>query len=466
MTRIYNITAELCAEILALCADDSVFLKYSCISSAAKELIHKEINKTVTCLFTAAENYTHNIRKLEKADLDNAFFDALAAIIQKFKANKDIFSMIRLLQVIDESMENILHEKTLEYQNENFSIVLNTNRETTGVGLLPCCSCVWERKNHFLHSYNRLDNFLSNFLLMENTVLGELIDKHYFLKPDTFPDFENRRSLNIAITPLRLENHFVLEDYEENRVQYLQVRYFNEYFDKDNEQIWQKMLTAAEKNSDIVVFPELLGNPETEAYICAKLKALSENEQKNMPALTVLPSFYHKKFNTAAIIDRHGNVICRQSKQNPYRIVRNGGPQLEAITANNVVNIFHYEGIGRIAVLICKDFLTTSHMEQLMRCFRLTLIIVPSYSTGSYDFRQSFDLCAHDDCNVVWINTCAALSLLPGKEANFENIGYVRKRIGRGDDDSQKLCNFPICGGAFNGQCTHECIYFEKIQGV
>ncbi|MBQ8942777.1 MAG: hypothetical protein IJ062_13235 [Firmicutes bacterium] len=466
MTRIYNITAELCSEILALCTDDSLFLKYSCISSAAKALIHREISKTAPALFTHAKNGSLTVRRLENADLCSSFFDELDFLIQNFKSNTDIFSMIRLLQVIDESMENILLEKTLEYQSENFSIVLNTNRETTGVGLLPCCSCVWERKNHFLHSYNRLDNFLSNFLLMENAVLGELIDKHYFLRPDTFSDFEKRHSLNIAVTPLRLENHFVLEDYEENRVQYLQVRYFKEYFEQDNEQIWQKMLTAAKKNSDIVVFPELLGNPETEAYICAKLKALSESEQRKMPALTILPSFYSKKFNTAAIIDRFGNVICRQSKQNPYRIVRNGGSQLEAITANNVVNIFHYEGIGRIAVLICKDFLTTSHMEQLMRCFRLTLIIVPSYSTGSYDFRQSFDLCAHDDCNVVWINTCAALSLLPGKEANFENIGYVRKRIGRGDDDSQKLCNFPICGGAFGGQCTHDCIYFEKIQGV
>ncbi len=128
------------------------------------------------------------------------------------------------------------------------------------------------------------------------------------------------------------------------------------------------------------------------------------------------------------------------------------------------MNIFHFEGIGRIAILICKDFLTTKYMEQLMRCFKLTLIIVPSFSTGSYDFRQSSDLCAHDDCNVVWINTCAAIE--KGKERNFENIGYVRKRVSRSDDEAQMLSKLPICDGAFKGVCNHDCIYYETIKGV
>lgn len=83
---------------------------------------------------------------------------------------------------------------------------------------------------------------------------------------------------------------------------------------------------------------------------------------------------------------------------------------------------------------------------------------------GSYDFRQSFDVCAHDDCNVIWINTCAAMA--KGKEANFKSIGYVRKRIGRNDDDSQKLCEMPTCEAAFTGKCNRDCIYFETIRGV
>ena len=81
-----------------------------------------------------------------------------------------------------------------------------------------------------------------------------------------------------------------------------------------------------------------------------------------------------------------------------------------------------------------------------------------------YDFRRSCDLCAHEDCNVVWINTCAAL--IKGKEANFQDIDYVRKRISRNEDEAQMLYKMAICEGAFKGECAHDCIYYETIQGV
>ena len=199
-------------------------------------------------------------------------------------------------------------------------------------------------------------------------------------------------------------------------------------------------------------------------YISERLRSLPESEQDNMPSLIILPSCWEKNMNTVTVLDKRGNVICDQCKQNPFRTVKNGCGYLADIKSNMVVNILHYDGIGRIAILICSDFLTTKYMEQLMRCFKLTLIIVPSFSTGSYDFRQSFDLCAHDDCNVIWINTCAAFE--DGKEDNFRHIGYVRKRIGRNDDDSQKLCEMPICENAFRGDCRHDCFFCETIQGV
>ena len=467
MFHIFNIIAGLCSDVISMCPEDSLFVKYSCISQSAKSGMEKDICASVPDLFLTDRKGSGGpvIYRINRNDLDAVFFERLERYIEKIKAQGDIFPMICLLQVLDTAMESILSEITEEYQKENFSVVLNTNRETTGIGLLPRCSCIWERKTRLSHSYNRLDNFLVNFLLMENSILGELIDKHYFLSPDTFPDFLEKKALNIAVSPLRIESHFVYDYFEKNDIQYFRVLYEEEYFDKDNEQIWQIILKSAENNTDIMVFPEMLGNPETPEYISQKLKALSAEEQSKMPSLTILPSFYKNKLNTVFMLDRYGEVVCRQSKQNYYiKPVADKGSHLEAITANNVVNILHFDGIGRIAVLICKDFLTTHYMEQLMRCFKLTLIIVPSNSTGSYDFRQSFDLCAHDDCNVVWINTCEAI--IPGKEANFESIGYVRKRIGRNDDDSQRLCQFRICDGAFSGKCTHDCIYFETIQGV
>ena len=448
--KIYNIIAELCSYIISSCSED-FFVKYSCISDGEKERVSKLVQ-------------TLGIEPFTEHNLTDSFYSSLEEFVCSLKKENDYFAMVGLLQILDENMGSLLKEKIREFQEDDFSVVLNTNREKTGIGLLPRCSCVWERKHRLSHSYNRLDNFLFNLLLLENSILGELIDKHFFIKKNLFTNFTETHSLKIAATPFCLERNFKVIPYDEDKVQYFKVTYPESDYTFYNNLVWKKICDAATSRSDIVVFPELLGNPYMEEDICTRLKSLSYEEKQDIPSLIILPSYWEKDRNTVTILDKFGNIICRQAKQNPFRADINGKGYLEGIKSSFVVNIFHFEGIGRIAILICKDFLTTKYMEQLMRCFKLTLIIVPSFSTGSYDFLRSFDLCAHDDCNVVWINTCAALQ--KGKESNFENIGYVRKRISRTDDEAQMLCKMPICGEAFKGSCSHECIHYETIGAV
>lgn len=462
LTQLCNIIAQLCSMIIHSCPDDTLFIRYSCLTMTKRNEMLRDISTKIAPLFASGQSMT--IRQLKKDDLNDGFYSLLEGYISHLHGREERFTMIALAQVLDEALKDLLLETIRAYQSEDFSVVLNTNRETTGIGLLPRCSCVWERKHRLFHSYHQLDHFLYHFLLIENSVLGELIDKHIFLPDGFFPDFAKERQLTVAATPLRREPHYVEEEYTKDDLQYLRIRYDLEQAGEDNQEIWKKIVTAGENHCDIIVFPELLGNSQTPEYTAQRLRALPAEEQKKMPSLIVLPSVWEKNMNTLTVLDRFGNIICRQSKQNPYLKEHDGTIFLENIRTNRVVSILHYEGIGRIAFLICKDFLTTKYMEQLMRCFKLTLIIVPSNSTGSYDFRQSFDLCAHDDCNVIWINTCAAMKR--GKEDNFRNIGYVRKRIGRYDDDSQRLCEMPVCDGAFGGDCPGDCLYFETIRGV
>ncbi len=467
MIRICNIIAELCSEIIRSCSDDSVFVKYGCLSPKRRSEMLRDISENIGSLFTVSsegEDLHLHIRQLKKDDLDDKLYDEIGEYISVLKDRSEIFTMIALVQVIDEAMKDLLLEKIREYQTDDFSVVLNTNRETTGIGLLPRCSCVWERKHRLSHSYNRLDNYLFHFLLIENSILGELIDKHIFLPDDMFHDFSVKNQLKIAASAVRAEKHFAYDYYTRNDIQCFSVSYDKTKAEKDNEEIWRMIGESGNNSCDIIVFPEALANCETDEYIRQRIISLPSEDQNKIPSLIILPSVVDKNMNTVTVLDRFGNVICRQNKQYPFCLEHDGTVWLEDIRTNMVVNILHYEGIGRIAILICKDFLTTKYMEQLMRCFKLTLIIVPSFSTGSYDFCQSFDVCAHDDCNVIWINTCAAME--KGKEANFENIGYVRKRIGRNDDDSQKLCEMPACEGAFAGKCNSHCIYFETIRGV
>ena len=449
MPNFYNIVAELCSAIVGYCSEE-FFVKYSCVSPAEKARIHGVVQM--------------DVRELVPADLTSQFLDDLKSLIERLKAQEDYYALLGLLQILDQSMAGLLNNAIAEFEQERFSIVLNTNRESVGVGLLPRCSCVWERKHRLVHRYNNLESFLYNILLVENSVLGDLIDEHYFLKKNLFPNFAERKSLKIAATPLNLKKNFKVQLVEQGKVQYFNITYDSPNFNADNELIWQKIWTAAENESDIIVFPELMGNSEMVNYVSQKIKALPSVDAGKIPSLIILPSYWEKNRNVVTVLDKFGNVICKQNKQNPFRKVFGGVGFLEQINPSLVVNILHFEGVGRIAILVCRDFLTTSYMEQLMRCFKLTLIIVPSYSTGSYDFRRSFDLCAHEDCNVVWVNTCAAF--VKGKESNFQDIGYVRKRISRTEDEAQMLFKMPICKGAFKGECNHDCIYYETIQGV
>lgn len=48
----------------------------------------------------------------------------------------------------------------------------------------------------------------------------------------------------------------------------------------------------------------------------------------------------------------------------------------------------------------------------------------------------------------------------------LKTSGYVRKRIGRNDDDSQRLCEMSVCSGVFCENCLQNCFYTEIIQGV
>ncbi len=458
MENIYNTIAHLCSLAISTCSED-FFVRYSCISQDEKQKIDSYIKDKIPSLF-----FNEKIRQLKEDDVPDKLFSEIKASLDEKTSENDYFTIVKIIQFLDCALEKDLQKKIEEFQDDDFSVVLNSNRETTGIGLLPRCSCAWERKHRLSHSYNRMDNFLFNMLLMENSILGDLIDKHFFLKPQLFPDFNKTKSLKIAATPLTLERNFSILPYSQDKVQYFKINYFEKNFEKSNELVWKKIITAGKKNTDIIVFPEMLGNSQMCSYIQQKIQDLPDDDKTKIPSLIILPSFWDNKRNTVTILDKTGKIICKQSKQNPFRAEQNGSGYLEGILSSLVVNIFHYEGIGRIAILICKDFLTTKYMEQLMRCFKLTLIIVPSFSTGSYDFRQSFDLCAHDDCNVVWINTCAALE--EGKEGNFENIGYIRKRISRTDDEAQMLCKMPICVGAFKGKCSHDCIYYETITGV
>ena len=241
--KIFNIIAELCSFIINSCPEE-FFVRYSCISIEEKRRINEIVRSELAMLFErdSSDAGACSVAQIEVENLDGAFFSSLDSLILRLKDSADYFSIVGLVQILDESLESLLRKQIAEFQQDDFSVVLNTNRESTGIGLLPRCSCVWERKRRLSHCYNRMDNFLFNLLLMENSILGELIDKHFFLKASLFPHFSERNSLKIAATPLRRERKFDVLPYSEDKVQYFKIAYDGSDFSVDNELIWSKIL--------------------------------------------------------------------------------------------------------------------------------------------------------------------------------------------------------------------------------
>lgn len=459
ITQLYNIFALLCQYIVAG-HEKNYLVRYGCISNKEKQRVKLEIEKATD--LRRGDN--GRFIRISKADITDEYVEKVSMLADYLMKTKDNNCIMGMLQALDGTLAEILRDEVLELQRKEFSKELNTNRKKTGIGLLPRCDCVWARKSRMSYSYRRIDNYLKHFMVMEDRVLYEIKDKHIFLPNNFFHKFDRTQRLFVAATPITAHANFDIERREDDNFKVFSIKYNKKAIEQDNMLVWEKILQAGESGSEIIVFPEMLGNCSMENYIRQKLEGLTEEERKQIPSMIVLPSVSYKGQNTSTVLDKYGKRLAKQYKQNPFVMNTAEGDFMEDILGHNKINIFHYEGIGRFAILICKDFLTTRYMERIMRGFMLTMIIVPSYSTGAYNFKTSFDLCAHDYCNVIWINSCSAMT--PEKKMNFENIGYIRKRISRYDDESEALYEMKPCKGLFEGKCDNSCIYFDSFGSV
>lgn len=468
-TAIYNIFADLSSFIITT-HTKNYMVRYSCITSGEKKRCEQRLIENTPFRY----NKDGHIHRLRENDITGDLVLSIYTYSREIKADDDKNAIMCLLQALEEAMADILRTELTAYEAEfnthkdggdlSTRRMLNSNREETGVGLLPRCHSIWATQTRQSFSYRRLDNYLKHIMVIDNDMLDSVRDEHIFLPRGFFRNFDNTRKLNVAASPITGTPPFSTRFQKNRYLQVFSLDYHEDEFNAMNSLVWKKILKAGEQGAEIVVFPEMLGNPTMESSIQRQIRTVSDSTRQKLPSMIVLPTFFEGEHNYCCVLDRYGNEITRQYKQSPYVMYDRNGEYMENITGSNIVKIFHYEGIGRFAIMICKDFLTTRYMERIMRNFMLTMIIVPAYSTGSYDFRMSFEMCAHDYCNVIWINSCAAM--IPGKEDNFEFIGYVRKRIGRYQDESESLYKMRPCSGLLKGSCDHSCLYYDSFGAI
>ncbi len=458
--KIYNVLADMCSYIVRTQAKNYL-VRYSCISTEEKSRVEDIIQSRTPLQL----NMEGRFMPILESDIDDTFIDSLVLLAQNLMDSDDKNCIMRLIIALDSCLSWILQDEINLLQQKNTTHELNTNRNETGIELLPRCTCVWARKSRQSFSYRRLDNYLTNLMVIEDDNTTEnIVDEHIFIPKGFFKRFDATGMLKVAASPLSCRPNFDIRFHKSKDLQVFSLDYHLDEVDKFNQLIWDKILEAGKNEAEIVVFPEMLGNAETESYIIDRIKELSAGEQEELPAMICLPTFFGEHINVCSILDRHGHIMAHQHKQNPYVMNCDHGEYMEDILGFGLISVFHYEGIGRFSILICKDFLTTRYMERIMRGFMLTMLIIPAYSTGAYDFKMSFDLCAHDYCNVVWINSCAAM--IPGKENNFAYIGYTRKRINRYQNESEAHHKMIPCDKLLTGKCNKDCLYYDSFGTV
>ena len=453
---LYNIIAELCSYLESVGKNHFIFYK-SLSDKELRRIDDRIVNDTYLSLSEKGKYLP-----IFEPDLSPEYIDKLHSFKEKIFAENDKNAVIRFLQALDETVSVLLYDEREILEGNKVSSEINTNRESTGIALFPKMNCVWSRKNRQTFSYKRIDSYL-RYLLVVQDIPG-IEAEHVFIKKGSFPIFDKTKKLNVAASPISAKTNFDLNYHGLGDYLVFDVKYNESRIKSDNALVWKKIKEAGEHGSELIVFPEMLGNPVMETFIRDKLSTLNDEQLKHIPALIVLPSCSVEGLNYSPVLDRYGHELTRQCKHNPFFHKLKQGEYREYLRPNNKITIFHYEGLGRFAVMICKDFLTNEYMERIMRAFMLTMIISPAYSTGSHDFKLSLDLCAHDDCNVIWVNTCAAL--IPGKEDNFENIGYIRKRINRYRSEEESTYRMKSCRKLRMGGCDHNCIYYDSFGAI
>ena len=184
ITKLYNIFASLCAYIVKG-HSKNYLVRYGCISSYEKKRVKEQIEKAT---YLKRGDNGRFIRVTDE-EITKDYVDKIDIFSKKLMQQEDNNCIMGLIQALDGSLSELLKNEIKRLSQSDFSTELNTNREITGIGLLPRCDCVWARKSRMSFSYRRLDNYLKHFMVMEDRVLFEIEDVHIFLPKNFFKNF-------------------------------------------------------------------------------------------------------------------------------------------------------------------------------------------------------------------------------------------------------------------------------------
>lgn len=399
----------------------------------------------------------------ELVDLQESFFQRFEKAIEEY----DVYGLIALLSKFEYGLGECYKRK--EHFEEDVEIyeALNSNLSETQIAIVPKVSCGWEHRqirqgiNNILQSFYYIDykNFDSDYKITHYNII-----KRGFLK--------NERVLKIAVSPVtKNETVKFSEPYstvnEHTGEQQLVFRVDTVLNGQElTYQIINKIFKAGKEGADILVFPEMLG---TEKMLETVLEAI-RGEANAVPALIMFPSIWRKTENDennenfCPVIFRGREVLFTQKKYGDFHYEKNGFQVYEDINrkdgSEKEFHLIHIDGIGRICIVICYDFLAEDIRKAIMENLKPTLICTPSFSTGSFNFEILAQAGFEASCNWAWCNTCSAMHQTEKRE-NFQTVGMITTLSKKCDlKDVQTRCKG--AADCIQDSCE-ECLYFAEI---
>lgn len=456
---LYDLMAVLIKNIIDN-ADEDFFDRYSALGGAARETINGILEKKFPELF---ENRQPK-EIISSVLYDDDFFRRLYQTTKREPEEIDLQLNVALLSKLD-----ICLSKRVEFYSTLREIHgLNANIQESRIQLLPRCICSWEHRSRGANYRSDLSNYLKFFYYVELDKLDGYDVRHIFLDPSTFAKAAERQYLRVGLSPLTDRGE--LEWMPDER---LGVQYFYVTGVKNQDEIEHNMLSIMDKAKreevDILCYPEMLGNRELYNSAVSALSAFPEDD-KSYPPIVILPSIWDKRHNTSIVMDDSGNDILHQEKQHPYLFPYEVSHEkyLEDLEPDRVIHLIHCRGIGRMAVMICKDALTKSYIHMFLDVLKVTLLFIPSFSTGYYAFQEIVESCKSADCCACWINTCSAERLAEVDKESLDTIGLVLKAGKRsfmrnGIYPCERVGQRCKSGGYGDTNCR-DCLFIHKIQ--
>lgn len=176
---------------------------------------------------------------------------------------------------------------------------------------------------------------------------------------------------------------------------------------------------ASENKADIVFAPEMLSTEYIEqkkdnynVYIREIYSSILTQGGKP-PFVTVMPSYWKKGTNSAAIVGRDGRVLGRQRKYTPYIDFKSCSVEGIKREESKEIYLIHIYGVHRIAISICAEFIDSFDKDLICGQLGATLIIVPSFSHGERDFINSLATLFPYGTSVIWGDCCGAVAHSP-----------------------------------------------------